>query len=208
MLFVNSGVVRAVRKLLFCLPHFRWIFRNVRVDPAIGEFFLQLRAGFHHFVCTSDGETGSDRVKVPSFTMVGLDQSLAFAVKIFRSDHIIRRCEAVYAGQSGNGAHPPAFGLGKEFFGRDGTACRKRLASGSSSGKKVVKEVLGGFAGVITVNVFDFLRKNPYLQPIEKLLSVSPKHADLREVDMTIDESRYNNPVLYVSDRLVRIFRR
>ena len=71
-------------------------------------------------------------------------------------------------------------------------------ASQPAAGKEGVEEVLGRFACVVAVAIFELFGENPILEPVEQLAAVGAQDADLGEVDMPVDEARHDDAALDV----------
>ena len=61
--------------------------------------------------------------------------------------------------------------------------------------------MLGGGARVVAVPVFEFLGKDPVLQPIEQLIAIGAEDAHLREVDVAVDEPGKDQTISQVRHR-------
>ena len=135
--------------------------------------------------------------------MVALDEPLAFAVEVVRRDQEIVRCYAVDTGQPGHDAHAAPGRLLEKLLGGRREAggeghCRSRAA-----GQQSVEKIARGGARVAAVPVFEFLGEDPVLQPVEQLIAEHTQDAELREVDVAVDETGKDQAIFQMGQRQV-----
>ncbi len=171
------------------------------VDPAVLMLLLQLPAALHHLGRADAREARRDGVKVPAPAVVALDQPLGFAVEVVRRDQEIVRCQAVNPGQAGHHAHAAPGRLLKKLLGGHRAAGGEGHGRGRAAGQQCVEKVPGGGARVVAVPVFQFLGEDPVLQPIEQLIAEDAEDAELREVDVAVDEPGKDQTILQVRHR-------
>ncbi len=198
VLGVDVGVVVAIGEVNARSAQFRRVLRDVGVDPAVLVRLLQTMATLHHRARATHRKTRRDGVQIAAFTVIAIDQFLRFLFEVFGRDADLRRSETVDAGKAGDHAQVAPGGLVEEFLSRDRAAGRERQTGGGTAGEESVEEIFGGGAGVVTIAVLQLFGENPGGEPIEELSAISAEDAHLRKVDMSIDESGQDEPVLQV----------
>jgi hypothetical protein len=130
--------------------------------------------------------------------VVALDEPLGFAVEVVRRDQEIVRSEAVYPRQAGNDAHAAPGRLLEKLLGGHREAGGEGHGRGRAAGQQCIEKVPGGGARVAAVLVFEFLGEDPGLYPVEQLIAEHAKDAELREVDVAVDEPGKDQAILEV----------
>ena len=80
---------------------------------------LQPLAGGHEIGRCAEREARRDGVEVPAPAVVALDQPLAVAIEVVGAVDIVRRRQAVDAGEARDQPHVATTGLVEQLFGGD-----------------------------------------------------------------------------------------
>ena len=141
--FVDVRVVVATGEVVVRCANLGRVLGDVRVDPAVVVLLLQLPAAVHHFPRAAHSEARRDGVKIPSLTVVALDQALRLAVEFIRCDEEVVGRKTVDSGQASDHAHITPSRLVEKLLRRDRAAGGERQACRRAPGQEGVEEVPG-----------------------------------------------------------------
>ena len=186
---VDREVIGIARKEARNFLHFGPRFVEVSLKADAGIFAQQRAADFEHRIRAGKGKARRHRVEHPSGAVEFADKTRAFAVGMVR--RLVERGAQEAVGQHHAGDDAQAGGIRRLEERRGGGGemrAEDQRRRGAVRGERFDK-FGGDDARVVEIDEFLFLGQGEALQPLEQAIAETAEDADLRIVDVGIDET-------------------